>query len=46
MVNKAQVKQGKSELFLALAWPKQLSGNQKRIAFTAMNNVGENYNKP
>ena len=29
MVNAAQAKQGDSELFLALAWPKQLSGNPK-----------------
>ena len=46
MVNAAQAKQGYLEFFLALAWPKQLSGTQKMIAFTSMNNVGENHNKP
>ena len=44
-VNTDQVKKDDLELFLALAWPKQLSGTQKMITFLAMNNVGENHNK-
>ena len=45
-MNTAQVKQDVSELFLVVAWPKQLGGNQKMIAFIATNNVGEDYIKP
>ena len=45
-VNTAQVRQDDSELFMPLAWPKQLSGTQKMIAFTVTNNIRENHNKP
>ena len=44
MVNAAQVKQGNSELFLALAWPKQLSSNPKVFAPTTNKQRGENNN--
>ena len=46
MVNTAQAKQGDSKLFLALAWPKQLSNTQKMIHPQQQTTWGKNHNKP
>ena len=43
MVNTTQVKQDDSELFLAIAWPKQLNSNPKKMfTHVATQNQGKN----